>query len=307
MALGECSASGVLAGESDQFAFGQERSQRQQFAECPVDLAFVGHLPALLHHWFDPRVHSEALRCRQVRIADTRQHRLFHRGGHTARDHLGGLHRLARLDLVLLQFANFVEHLLELTLIVTQGVLGFFHRDIAAADQGLGVGLAGPTLGVDHLVHGRVCHRRVVTLVVAAAAVAQHVDDDVLVEGLAEVDRQPGHPDARLRVITVDVEYRCTCHLRDVGAVLGRSGILRSGGEADLVVDDDVDGPAGAVTPQQRQVQCFGHHALAGEGGVSMHHHRHHAETARVLLGAVDKILLGAHQALQHRVHGLQV
>ena len=40
-----------------------------------------------------------------------------------------------------------------------------------------------------------------------------------------------------------------------------------------------------------------------------MHHHRHHTEIARrsVFVGAVDQVLLGAHQALQDGVDGLQV
>ena len=139
--------------------------------------------------------------------------------------HLVGLHRLAGLDLVLLQFADLVEHPLELALVVAQRVLGFLHRDVAAADQRLGVGLADAALGVDDVVHRRLGHRRVVTLVVPAPAVAQHVDDDVLLELLPEVHRQPRHPDARLRVVAVDVEDRRADHLRDVGAVLAGPGV----------------------------------------------------------------------------------
>ena len=143
----------------------------------------------------------------------------------------------------------------------------------------------------------------------AAAAVAQHVDDDILLERLPEVDRQSGHPRARLRVVAVDMEDRRTGHLRDVRAVLGRTGVLRCGGETDLVVDDDMNGAAGSVAPQQSQVQRLGHHALSCEGGVAVHHHRHHTEIAwrSVVVDTVDQVLFGAHQALQDRVDGLQV
>jgi hypothetical protein len=61
--------------------------------------------------------------------------------------------------------------------------------------------------------------RRVVALVVAAAAVADHVDDDVLLERLAELERQPRHPHARLGVVAVHVEDRRLDRLGDVGAV----------------------------------------------------------------------------------------
>ena len=172
-------------------------------------------------------MHGEALRERQVRVTDAGQQRLVHRGGQPRREDLVGLHRLAGLGRVLLQLADLVEHPLELALVVAQGVLGFLHRNVAAADQRLGVGLADAALGVDHVVHRRLRHRRVVALVVPTPAVAQHVDDDVLLELLPEVHRQPRHPHAGLRVLTVHVEDRRADHLRHVGAVLAGPGVLR--------------------------------------------------------------------------------
>ena len=241
-----------------------------------------------------------------MRVADAGQQRLVHRGGQAFGDHLVGLHRFAGLGRVLLELADLVEHPLQLALVVAQGVLGFLDRDVAAADQRLGVALAHPALGVDDVRHRRLRHRRVVALVVPAAPVAQHVDDDVLLEPLPEVHRQPRHPHRGLRVVTVDVEDRRPDHLRHVGAVLAGPGILRRGGEPDLVVHDDVDRAADAVAAQQRQVQRLGHHALTGEGRVAVQHHRHHREPVGPV-ALVQQILLGPHQTLQHRVDGLQV
>ena len=76
------------------------------------------------------------------------------------------------------------------------------------------------------------------------------------------------------------------------------------GGEADLVVDDDVDRAAGAVAAQLREVQGLGHDALAGERRVAVHQERQDRE---VLAGQVEPVLLGAHDALEHRVDGLEV
>ena len=45
---------------------------------------------------------------------------------------------------------------------------------------------------VDELVHLRLRERGLVALVVAVAAVADQVDDDVLVERLAELEREAG-------------------------------------------------------------------------------------------------------------------
>ncbi len=73
------------------------------------------------------------------------------------------------------------------------------------------------------LVHQRLRERRLVALVVAVAAVADHVDDDVAAERLAEVERQLGDVDARLGVLAVDVEDRHLDHLGDVGAVARRA------------------------------------------------------------------------------------
>ena len=142
------------------------------------------------------------------------------------------------------------EHPLQLLLVVPQRVLGLLDADVAAADERLGVELADRALGLDQVVHQRLGHRRVVALVVTAAAVADQVDDDVLVERLAELVGQLGHPDAGLGVVAVDVEDRRLDHPGDVGAVDRGARRRRRGREADLVVDDHVDRAAGAVAAQ---------------------------------------------------------
>ena len=101
-----------------------------------------------------------------------------------------------------------------------QGVLGLLDGDVAAADQRLGVDLPDAALGVDDVVHRGLGHRGVVALVVPAAAVADHVDHDVVVPALPVLHGQLGHPDAGLGVVAVHVEDRRADHLRDVGAVL---------------------------------------------------------------------------------------
>ena len=166
-------------------------------------------------------------------------------------------------------------------LVVAQDLLGLLDRDVATTDERLGVELAHRALLLDEVVHERLGVRRVVALVVTAPAVADQVDDDVLVERLAVLERQPGHPDAGLGVVAVHVEDRRLHHPGDVGAVERRARRGRRGGEADLVVDDDVDRAAGAVAAQLGQVQGLGDHALAGERGVAVHQQRQHREVAR--------------------------
>ena len=156
---------------------------------------------------------------------------------------------------------------------------------------------------VDLGVHQRLRVARVVALVVAVAAVADHVDDDVLVEPLPVGEGQPGHPDAGLGVVAVHVEDRRLDHLGDVGGVVAGAGRLGRGGEPDLVVDDDVDRAADAVALDVAHVERLGHHALAGERGVAVHQDRQHREG----LGVVDVVLLGPDHAHDDRVDGLEV
>ena len=122
----------------------------------------------------------------------------------------------------------------------------------------------------DRLVHQRLGERRLVALVVAEAAVAEHVDDDRLLEFLPELGRDLGGEHHRFRIVAVDVEDRRLDHLGDVGRIGRGAGVARIGGEADLVVDDEMDRAAGAVAAQARQAEAFGDDALAGEGGVAV-------------------------------------
>jgi hypothetical protein len=75
------------------------------------------------------------------------------------------------------------------------------------------------------------------------------------------------------------------------------------GGEADLVVDDDVHRAARVVATGLGQRQRLLHHALAGDGGVAVHQHRQHLLARRVAAA----VHAGAGGALDHRVHDLQV
>src|SRR5690606_27492089 len=90
--------------------------------------------------------------------------------------------------------------------------------------------------------------------------------------------------------------------LGDVGRVDRAAGVLRGGREADLVVDDDVDRAAGLVGAQLRHLQGLDDDTLARHGGVAVHEDRQGAVLAVALA-----ILLGAHDALEHTVDGLEV
>ena len=191
----------------------------------------------------------------------------------------------------------------SLRLEVVERLLGLLERELAPLDQRLGEQLAHRAPLVDLGVHQRLGVAGVVALVVAVAAVADEVDDHVLVEPLPVGVGQPGHPHARLGVVAVHVEDRRLDDLGHVGRVEARPGGLGRGREPDLVVDHDVDGAADPVALDVAHVERLGHHALAGEGGVAVHEDRQHREG----VGVVDLVLLGPDHALDHRVDRLEV
>ncbi len=158
-------------------------------------------------------------------------------------------------------------------------------------------------MALDRRVHQRLGEHGLVALVVPEPAVAEHVDDHVAVEPLAKLGGDAGGVDDRLGVVAVDVEDRRLDHQREVGRIGRGPRVHRRGGEADLVVDDDVDGAAGPVALEAGEAEALGDHALAGEGGVAVQQDRQH-------LGALDVAalrLLGADLAEHHRVDRLEV
>src|SRR5215217_3444084 len=75
-------------------------------------------------------------------------------------------------------------------------LLGILNGNVTAADQSFGVELANRPLLLDQVVHSRLREARIVALIVTAPAIADEVDDNVLVELLPEGICQPSYPDA---------------------------------------------------------------------------------------------------------------
>ena len=201
------------------------------------------------------------------------------------------------------RLAGLLQGLLQLLLEVVERLLGLVEGELTPLDQRLGEQLPHRAPLVDLGVHERLRVAGVVALVVPVAAVADEVDDDVLVERLAVGVGEPGHPHARLGVVAVHVEDRRLDDLGHVGGVEARAGGLGRGGEPDLVVHDDVDRAADPIALDVAHVERLGHDALTGEGGVAVHEDGQHREG----VGDVDLVLLGPHHALDDRVDGLEV
>ena len=148
--------------------------------------------------------------------------------------------------------------------------LGLARLDHALGHQPIAVDHARSVLLANPLVHHGLGRERLVGLVVAVAAKADHVDDDVLPEPHPEVEGEPGDEHHGLRIVSVHVEDGRLYELCDIGAVQGRARVERvAGGEADLVVHHDMDGSARAVPARLGEVEGLGHHPHGPENAAS--------------------------------------
>src|SRR5206468_12461999 len=96
---------------------------------------------------------------------------------------------------------------------------------------------------------------------------------DVLLELLAVVEGELHDADGGLRAVAVDVEDGRLDAARDVGGVRRGARLVGQGGEPDLIINDEVDGAAGGVAVELREVEGLGDDALSGEGRVGGHEH----------------------------------
>ena len=112
-------------------------------------------------------------------------------------------------------------------------------------------------------------------------------------------------------VFGVDVEDGDGEALGEVGGEARGVGFAGEGGEAEQVVDDDLDGPADVVAVQGGEVEALGPDALAGEGGVAVDDHGEDlaAGFEEVFLGAVagEAFLVGAGAAHDDGVGGFEM
>ena len=129
-----------------------------------------------------------------------------------------------------------------------------------------------------------------------AAAVANDVDDDVFVEFLAELEGQLRNAIDRLRIVTVHVEDWRLNALCDIGRVDGRARLRWRCGEANLVVDHDVDGSASLVAAKLRHVQNFGNNTLTGKCCVTVNQDWQHRIGG--VVDAANAVELRAHYSL---------
>ena len=91
----------------------------------------------------------------------------------------------------------------------------------------------------------------------------------------------------------------------DLGAVCARTGTIRSRGEANLVIDDDMDGAADFIVPQPLHLEALVHDTLASDRSITVHNNGHYSFS--VLTLATKEVLFGTGSALYAWVHGFEV
>src|SRR5213593_3770390 len=308
VALAEGAAARVLPAHADRDALEQQRADGERLGAAPVDAAsLVHHLRARLHETRHPRVRREALGQAREGGGDLPQQLgrdgrpgapVVARPAEALPEAAEDKHGLARHEVARVAL-GVVEQLAELA----RAPLRLLGGDHPRLDELLAVERERRPLGRDLLVHHRLREGRIVELVVPVPAVADEVDEDVLLEALAEADGEAGRLHGGLGVVAIHVEDGRLDDLGDVARVGGEAVRLGRRGEADLVVDDDVNRAAGAVAVELGEPERLGHHPLAGEGRIAVHEDRHDAR----VLGVVQVLLLGAHHALDDRIDRLQV
>src|SRR4029077_7413798 len=111
----------------------------------------------------------------------------------------------------------------------------------------------------------------------------------------------------RVRIFCVDVKNGNALAARDAGGETRRVFLRRASGEADEIVDDDMDRAADGISSKIRKIERFGEHALPSIGRVAMHNDGPNLveDGLRVIdLRALDAMagLLGARASPRYRI-----
>ena len=120
-------------------------------------------------------------------------------------------------------------------------------------------------------IHERLSDQRLVLFVVSEFTKAHQINHHIFVELHTVIQRDLGNQQCRLGIIRIDMKNRRIHHLCHIAAISAGAGVARiRGGEADLVVDDDMHRAASVIAARLRHAQRFHHHPLAGERGIAV-------------------------------------
>ena len=287
MSMEEGASAAILAGQPHRIALLNQAGIGEIFGAAPIEREVARHHAlARPHDGQHARMEIPVRRIRGDRFSERFQ------AGHVDRglDGLGPIraHVLAPVDRVLIADEAECGTRLRPALVQPIAVLIHHRRRFSGGQYALRreffrINLTHRGFLANRLVHQGLGRGRLVGFVMTVPAVAHQIDDDVFVE-LHPVFEGEAHDKAhRLRIIRIDVENRRFHHLRHIGTIQRRTRVARiAGGEAHLVVDDDVDGAAGAEAARLRQLQRLHDDALTRKRRVPVNLHRQHLVTRRI-------------------------
>ena len=308
----ERAAATILTAQTNRMTFIHQGSVCQRLSAAPVQRLLAGqHLAATSNHLRHTRMQSEVRGIREDALTQCCKTIRLHRRTHwlTRVDGrvsvpVDGVFVADHAQRWMTLLTTFIQRLP----ILLNHLLRFSSGDHSRTHQLLGVQTTHRRMCTDRLVHQRLRRRRLVSLVVTQPAIADQINDEILVELLSVTQRQPTGEQHRLRIITIDVQNRRLDHLGYVAAVNRRARIARLAGcEADLIVDNDVQRAARAIAARLRQLQRLHDHTLPRKGRVPVDQHRDHLVDGVFRQLAAAAILPRPHRPLDHRIDDLQM
>ena len=137
----------------------------------------------------------------------------------------------------------------------------------------------------------------------SVTAITDQIDHNITSEFLTIFNRHAGNAGHGFQIITIHMEDRAAEHLGKVAGVRARTGTIRCRCKTDLVVNDDMNSPANAVTFQFGKHQSFHDQPLPRKGRITMNEHGQYFTAGNVTID----ILLPAHFTRDNRVHDFKV
>ena len=126
--------------------------------------------------------------------------------------------------------------------------IGFILSQFAGFHQPIGIDLANARTLANLLVHQGLREGWLVAFVVSVTTVTDHVNHNVHLKCLAELQSQFGHISHSLWIFAIHVKNRDFDHLGHVRAITRRTTVDRERGETDLVIHHHMNRSARLVT-----------------------------------------------------------
>ena len=143
---------------------------------------------------------------------------------------------------------NLGEDSLKLGLEFFSDFISLFLGDITTTDERFGVENSSCSLSVDQFVHLWLCEAWFIALVMATAAITDHVNYDIFIKGLTVLKGNPGNSYASFRIIAIYMEDGSLNHLCNICCISRRACRFWRSSETNLVIDNYMNGSTGSIS-----------------------------------------------------------